>query len=86
MQFSSITYESFDISPVQTLNQFDFTLYFYMLKNITVKSQTIIDFVVLPFLVAKEEIARLEEERNQVGRDLFDAKERLLDQLDSNHV
>jgi hypothetical protein len=36
--------------------------------------------------VAKEEIKRLEEDRDQVGRDLVETKEQLLDQLDANHV
>ncbi|XP_053375042.1 thyroid receptor-interacting protein 11-like isoform X7 [Mercenaria mercenaria] len=36
--------------------------------------------------VAKEEIKLLEEDRDQVGRDLVETKQRLLDQLDANHA
>lgn len=36
--------------------------------------------------VAKEAIKQLEEDRDQVGRDLVETKQRLLDQLDANHV
>ena len=40
----------------------------------------------LSFAVSKEEIDMLQADHDQVGQDLYDTKQRLLDQLDANHV
>ena len=36
--------------------------------------------------MSKEEIDMLQADHDQVGQDLYDTKQRLLDQLDANHV
>ena len=38
------------------------------------------------FSVSQEEISKLQADHDQVGLDLFDTKQQLLDQLDANHV
>ena len=40
----------------------------------------------LYFSVSEEEISKLQADHDQVGQDLYDTKQRLLDQLDANHV
>ena len=38
------------------------------------------------FSVSQEEISKLQADHDQVGQELFDTKQQLLDQLDANHV
>ena len=36
--------------------------------------------------MSQEEVDKLQADHDQVGQDLYDTKQRLLDQLDANHV
>ena len=36
--------------------------------------------------MSQEEITKLQTDHDQVGQELFDTKQQLLDQLDANHV
>ena len=57
-----------------------------LLKVIQRIGVLISSFFCLSFTVSKEEIDMLQADHDQVGQDLYDTKQRLLDQLDANHV